>query len=63
MAYEKIKVNGEYLVNKLEFVCDGRSDIPMLPIDIQFGSVAFVTEDSSVWILNSAGQWVEQSSD
>lgn len=63
MAYAKIKMNGEYIVNKVEFVCDSRNDIPMLPIDAQFGSTALVAEDGSVWMLNSTGQWVEQSSD
>lgn len=63
MAYAKIKVNGEYIVNKEEYICDSRNDIPMLPINVQFGSTAFIVEDSSVWMLNSTGQWVEQSSD
>ena len=52
-------------VNHHEYVCDTRDDIQSLPTTKStpykcgFGSTAFVIEDSSVWMLNSDGEWKE----
>ena len=65
MAIHKTTYKGTYIDNHQEFVCDTRSDIASLPTlegesdRCPFGSTAFVIEDSSVWMLNSSGQWTE----
>lgn len=56
---------GTHLDSQQEFVCDKRSDITNLPNQnterdrCPIGSVAFVIEDSSVWMLNGEDEWAE----
>ena len=40
-----------------EFVCDYESDVADLPTDCAAGSTAFVIENGSARMLNSAGEW------
>lgn len=39
------------------FVCDTASDLSSLPTTAAQGSTAFVIEDSTTWMIDSAGQW------
>ena len=41
------------------FVMDTKKDLDYLPIDVPIGSTAFCIEDSSVYMINSSGEWVE----
>lgn len=41
------------------FVIDTKEDLDYLPIDVTIGSTAFCIEDSSVYMINSSGEWVE----
>ena len=41
------------------FVIDTKEDLDYLPIDVPIGSTAFCIEDSSVYMINSSGEWVE----
>ena len=41
------------------FVIDTKEDLDYLPIDVPMGSTAFCVEDSSVYMINSSGEWVE----
>lgn len=65
MAINKKTYKGTYVDNLQEFVCDTRADIENLPTQFTdvdkcpFGSTAFVIEDSTVWMLNSEGRWIE----
>ncbi len=42
-----------------EFFCDYCADIDYLPTNVAAGSMAFVWEDLSFWIINSEGEWKE----
>ena len=42
-----------------DFVMDKKSDLQNLPIDVPMGSTAFCIEDSSAYMINSSGEWVE----
>lgn len=42
-----------------QFILDKKTDVDKLPVDIQTGSTAFCIEDSSVYMINSSGEWVE----
>lgn len=65
MAIYKVAYNGKYIDNHQEFTCDTRADIAVLPTQVSdkdrcpTGSKAFVISDSSTWMLNSVGEWVE----
>ena len=65
MAIHKRVYTGAFPDNHLEFVCDFTSDVGLLPTQQRgndycpTSSVAFVIEDSSKWMLNSEGQWVQ----
>lgn len=65
MAINKMSYKGTYINNHQEFTCDYRSDIEDLPTQYTdnnrcvTGSTAFVIDDSSVWMLNSNGEWIE----
>lgn len=65
MAIEKTTYKGTYVDNHQEFTCDFRDDISTLPTQYTTmdrcptGSRAFVIEDSSRWILNSQGEWIQ----
>ena len=41
------------------YVIDKKVDLQNLPIDVPMGSTAFCIEDSSVYMINSSGEWVE----
>ena len=65
MAIHERAYTGVYPDNHREFVCDFTSDVDSLPTQqrgrdyCSTSSVAFVIEDSSKWMLNSEGQWVQ----
>lgn len=42
-----------------EFIIDTVNDLNYLPVDVLMGSTAFCIEDSSVYMINSSGEWVE----
>ena len=42
-----------------DYVLDKKSDLQNLPIDVPMGSTAFCIEDSSAYMINSSGEWVE----
>lgn len=48
--------------NAKEFLCDYEADLANLPTDCGVGSTARVIETSKVYMLNSAGEWIKQSS-
>ena len=42
-----------------DYVIDTVNDLNYLPIDAPMGSTAFCIENSSVYMINSSGEWVE----
>lgn len=56
---------GVYMKNIHEYRCDYKTDIDSLPTQTTrpnkcaTGSVAFVIEDSSKWMLNGEGKWTK----
>ena len=42
-----------------DYVIDEKADLQNLPIDVPMGSTAFCIEDSSIYMINSSGEWVE----
>ena len=42
-----------------DYLIDKKSDLQSLPIDVPMGSTAFCIEDSTVYMINSSGEWVE----
>ena len=42
-----------------DFVIDKLNDLSSLPIDVPMGSTAFCIENSSIYMINSSGEWVE----
>lgn len=42
-----------------DYVIDKKADLQNLPVDVPMGSTAFCIEDSSVYMINSSGEWVE----
>lgn len=42
-----------------EFVCDSKNDIVDLPTNCAAGSVAFVIEGSTCYMLNNQHEWKE----
>ena len=65
MAIHKSAYTGVFTDNHQEFVCDYLADIGSLPTQnaeerkCPTGSRAFVIEDSTKWVLNSSGEWVQ----
>lgn len=65
MAIHKSAYTGVFSDNHQEFICDFISDVNSLPKQsgsedkCPTGSKAFVIEDSSKWILNSEGNWIQ----
>lgn len=55
--YSLISQSGHVAYGLKEYVCDTVADIDLLPINDKAGSTAFVTEDSSTYILNHKGEW------
>lgn len=45
--------------NILQYCCDTREDLAKLPTGDGAGSTCIVIEDSSVYMLDSKGQWKE----
>ena len=41
------------------FVIDTKEGLDYVPINVPMGSTAFCIEDSSVYMINSSGEWVE----
>lgn len=42
-----------------EWIVDSRKDLDYMPLDVPFGSTAYVIDESKVMILNGKGEWVE----
>ena len=55
----KTSQSGHVAYGLQEFVIDTVNDLNYLPIDAPMGSTAFCIEDSSVYMINSSGEWVE----
>lgn len=51
--------SGEIQYNVVELVADTVADIANLPTNCAPGSTCVVIENSSVWIIDSAGVWHE----
>lgn len=49
-------------VNGKVFICDTESDVENLPTNRTPGSVAKVASTSNIYILNSSGKWILQTS-
>lgn len=59
MAYTIMSQNGNTQYGVTEYVVDQASDIASLPTDIAPGSVAIVTANSDVYMLNNSETWVK----
>ena len=57
MAYKMISTNGQVQYGVDEFIIDSPDDLEKLPKKSAQGSVALCTEDGSVYIKNSKGEW------
>ena len=57
MAFKRKAYKGIVEDTNEYFVCDNVSDISNLPTDAEQGSMAFVIEDSSFWMIDSSGVW------
>lgn len=55
----KTSQSGHVAYGLQEFVIDTVNDLNLLPINVPMGSTAFCIEDSSVYMINSSGEWVE----
>lgn len=42
-----------------EFVCDAEDDVSKLPTDVAPGSIAFIIDSSSVYMMNNQETWVK----
>lgn len=56
--YNYMAQGGDVSYNIVEFSADSRSDVDTLP-KCAAGSTCIVIEDSSVWMINSEGIWIE----
>lgn len=60
MAIRITEQNGNAVHGVISVVCDKLTDLPDLPkYDCEPGSTAFVIENSSVYMLNTAKEWKE----
>lgn len=59
MAFKRKAYIGVYEDTHEEFVCDTAADLNDLPSGAPQGSAAFVIEDSTTWMINSRGEWIE----
>lgn len=59
MAIKRKTYKGIYTDTNEVFVCDTISDLALLPADAPHGSSAFVIEDSTTWMIDSSGIWME----
>lgn len=55
----KTSQSGHTAYGLQEFIIDTVNDLNYLPVDVLMGSTAFCIEDSSVYMINSSGEWVE----
>lgn len=53
----KMKTSGHTQYGVSEFIIDTPDDLDNLPINIPMGSTAFCISDSSVYMINSKGEW------
>jgi hypothetical protein len=42
-----------------EWIVDSMDDLKYMPLDVPFGSTAYVIEDKKVVILDGKGDWVD----
>ena len=42
-----------------EWIVDSEDDLKYMPLDVPFGSTAYVIDKSKVVILNGKGEWVD----
>lgn len=59
MAFKRKTYKGICDDTDEHFVCDTAADIDNLPVTSPQGSTAFVIEDSTLWMINSQGEWIE----
>lgn len=59
MAWNRISTNGQVQYNVDEFVIDSPDDLKTLPKKCAQGSSALCTEDGSVYVKDSKGEWKE----
>lgn len=54
-----ISNSGQTAYGLKDYVIDKKADLQDLPVNVPMGSTAFCIEDSSVYMINSSGEWVE----
>ena len=59
MGYKLISTNGNVQYNVNEYIIDEPEDLNSLPRNCAMGSSALCLSNSSVYIKNSKGKWVE----
>ena len=59
MAYKLVSTNGQVQYGIDEFFIDNKDDLEKLPKRSSMGSQALCLADGTVYIKNSAGEWVE----
>jgi hypothetical protein len=59
MGYKLISTNGDVQYNVNEYIVDTPEDLEKLPYNCVMGSSALCLSNSSVYIKNSKGKWVE----
>lgn len=59
MGYRLISTNGDIQYNVNEYVIDEPEDLNSLPKNCVMGSTALCLSNSSVYMKNSKGKWVE----
>lgn len=42
-----------------EWIVDSEDDLDYMPLDVPFGSTAYVIDEGKVKILNGKGKWVD----
>ena len=55
----KTSQSGHATYGLKEFIIDTVNDLKYLPVNVPMGSTAFCIENSSVYMINSSGEWVE----
>lgn len=56
---KSLSTSGHTTYGIKEFVLDTIADLVDLPVDATMGSTAFIIATGAVYMLNSAGEWVE----
>lgn len=59
MAYKLVSTNGQVQYGIDEFFIDSKDDLEKLPKRSSMGSQALCLGDGTVYVKNSAGEWVE----